>query len=340
MDTLLGSSDNGTSSRVIVASDFIRVFYAEPHAGRGRQLLAAHPELRSLAGPDPSSALWTIGLVAAQLTLALVATRYRWYVWVPCAYVVGATLDHALWVMIHESSHNLVFRSRTGNRLVAIGANIPLVIPAALSFCKYHLLHHRHLGDPNLDAGVPGPIESRVVGRSAPMKALWIAAFVIVMGIVRPLRLRIRLMDGWTFANIVVQIAMMALLIAFTGMRPFWYLTVSTVCAIGLHPLGARWIQEHFALHEGQETYSYYGPLNRLAFNIGYHNEHHDLVTVSWSRLPDVRRLAPEFYDELSSYSSWTALLWRFLADGSVSLFNYIVRPDARDATADPSVRG
>ena len=99
------------------------------------------------------------------------------------------------------------------------------------------------------------------------------------------------------------------------GGAPFKYLVVSTVFAIGLHPLGARWIQEHFALAPGQETYSYYGPLNKVSFNVGYHNEHHDIVTIPWSRLPQVRRIAPEFYDGLHAYTSWTALLVRFLRD-------------------------
>jgi len=242
--------------------------------------------------------------------------------------VIGATIDHALWTLIHECSHNLVFRSRTGNRLVAIGANLPLVIPSALSFCKYHLLHHRHMGEPALDAGVPGPLESRVVGDSPLRKALWLSGFVAVMGIVRPLRLKIRLLDPWTTVNIVVQVAVMATLVAYTGVRPLAYLVVSTVFAIGLHPMGARWIQEHFALRDNQETYSYYGPLNRVSFNIGYHNEHHDLVTVPWSRLPQIRRLAPEFYDGLASYGSWTSLLWRFITNQSMTLFSYVIRPD------------
>src|SRR5689334_16280701 len=103
---------------VIVTADYIRVLHTEPHAGRGRQLLAAHPELRALAGPDRSSAAWVAALVLLQGGIALLAGGYRWYVWLPCAYVVGATIDHALWVLIHECSHNLVFRSRTGNRLL------------------------------------------------------------------------------------------------------------------------------------------------------------------------------------------------------------------------------
>ena len=108
--------------------------------------------------------------------------------------------------------------------------------------------------------------------------------------------------------------------------------STSTVFAIGLHPLGARWIQEHFALAPGQETYSYYGPLNKVSFNVGYHNEHHDLVTIPWSRLPQVRRIAPEFYDGLHSYTSWTALLARFVRDPDITLYNYIVRPTREKA--------
>lgn len=318
-----------------VLASYIRVFHGEPHAGRGRQLLLAHPELRALAGPASSSAAWVLGLVGLQFAIAFAVGGRSWLLWLPCAYLFGATIDHALWVLIHECSHNLIFRSRTGNRIIAIVANLPMVVPGALSFCKYHLLHHRHMGDPELDAGVPGPLESRIVGRSRVMKALWIAGFVLIMGIVRPRRLtRVRLLDPWTVGNIAIQIAAMIALVAATGPGPFSYLLVSTVFAIGLHPLGARWVQEHFALAPNQETYSYYGPLNKVSFNVGFHNEHHDLVTVPWSRLPEIRRAAPEFYDGLQSYTSWTGLLVRFLADRSISLFNYIVRSSSDDAGA------
>jgi len=126
--------------------------------------------------------------------------------------------------------------------------------------------------------------------------------------------------------NIVIQAAAMALVVYVAGGAPFKYLVMSAVFAIGLHPLGARWIQEHFAIAPGQETYSYYGPLNKVSFNVGYHNEHHDIVNVPWSRLPQIRRIAPEFYDSLHSYSSWTALLVRFVRDSNITLYNAIVR--------------
>ena len=309
-------------------TDFVRAAYAEPHAGRGRELLAAHPELRTLAGPQPASAWWIALLVSAQVGLAIALARQPWYVWFPAAYVVGATIDHALWVLIHECSHNLVFAARLANRVAALAANLPLLFPAAMSFCKYHLLHHRHMGELELDADLAGPMEAGVVGDSPVAKALWLALFALVTGTLRPRRLtRVPFLDRWTIANVAVQAMAVAGFIAIAGWDPLRYLLASSVLAIGLHPLGARWIQEHYVFTPGQETYSYDGPLNRVAFNVGYHNEHHDLITIPWSRLPRVRRIAPEFYERLDAHQSWTKLLIAFIRDRHITLFSRVVRP-------------
>jgi sphingolipid 4-desaturase/C4-monooxygenase len=312
----------------VAALDYIHVTHGEPHAQRAREILAAHPELRELAGPQPTTALWILSLVVVQLGLAVLIGDRPWYIWIPVAYLAGATIDHALWALIHDTCHNLVFRWRNGNRWIAILANLPLVVPGAISFGKYHLLHHRHMGDIEFDAGMPGPTEARVIGRSSLAKTAWMTGMIVVQGIVRPSRMnKITLLDGWTLVNAAIQIAAMALLVYVAGWAPLKYLTFGTVFAIGLHPLGARWIQEHFALAPDQETYSYYGPLNKVCFNVGYHNEHHDIVNVAWSRLPEIRRVAPEFYDSLQSYSSWSTLLVRFIRDRNITLYNAIVRP-------------
>jgi hypothetical protein len=195
----------------VASLDYIHVTHGEPHAQRGRRMLAAHPELRALAGTEPRSALWTLLLVAAQIGLALAVGNRSWMIWGPP--FVGATIDHALWALIHDTCHNLIFRWRTANRWVAILANLPLVVPGAISFGKYHLLHHRHMGDLDFDAGIPGPTEARVIGRSGIKKATWIAGTIFVQGVVRPSRMKkVTLLDGWTIVNIVVQVASMALL--------------------------------------------------------------------------------------------------------------------------------
>jgi len=93
-----------------------------------------------------------------------------------------------------------------------------------------------------------------------------------------------------------------------------------------LHPLGARWIQEHYLIDKNQETYSYYGPLNLLAFNVGYHNEHHDFSSIPWNNLPKLRAIAPEYYDNLIYHKSWTKLLFHFLFDKDLSLYSRTLR--------------
>jgi sphingolipid delta-4 desaturase len=85
----------------------------------------------------------------------------------------------------------------------------------------------------------------------------------------------------------------------------------------------------------GQETYSYYGPLNALAFNVGYHNEHHDFPYIPGSRLAKLRSTAPEFYDQLLSHTSWARTLWRFVTRPSINGYSRIKR--RRPSAAPPA---
>ena len=79
-------------------------------------------------------------------------------------------------------------------------------------------------------------------------------------------------------------------------------------------------------MNESQETYSYYGVLNKVAFNVGYHNEHHDFPSVPWNKLPQIKKNAPDYYDTLIYHTSWARLFFRFLFDKELSLFSRLVR--------------
>lgn len=110
------------------------------------------------------------------------------------------------------------------------------------------------------------------------------------------------------------------------GAKSTVYLVAGFFFSVGLHPLGARWVQEHYLTHGDQETKSYYGVLNTVNLNVGYHNEHHDFPSVAWNRLPKVKKIAGSYYDTLGYHTSYTGLLFRFLFDKNISIYSRVAR--------------
>jgi sphingolipid delta-4 desaturase len=229
-------------------------------------------------------------------------------------------------VLIHECTHNLVFKSPRMNTVLQLFANLPILFPAAISFRKYHLLHHRFQGDPELDADLASPLEAKLIGNSTFGKAFWMLFFWAFQASRVGRLKRIPFFDRWYVANLVTQVAFIAGVVYLLGWGALAFLFLSSIFSIGLHPVGARWIQEHYLVKPDQETYSYYGPYNVVAFNVGYHNEHHDVMRVPWLRLPQVRAIAPEFYENLHAHHSWTKLWLQFLFDPKLSLYSRMTR--------------
>jgi len=300
-----------------------------PHFKRMQEILRDHPQVKDLFGPYRVTALFTLALVAIQLVVAVYASRLSWWLMLPIAYLVGATINHALFVVIHECTHSLVFKSSAGNRLCAMFANFPIFFPSAMGFFYFHMLHHSHQGQYDFDADLANKREARFIGANPAKKIVVLFFYGLVQAFAHTHRLRkTGLFSAWFFLNIFLQFGFLAGFYYLFGIWPLVYFAISTVFALGLHPLGGRWIQEHYVLQGGtQETYSYYGPLNRFCFNMGYHNEHHDFMKIPWVNLPKVKAAAPEYYDSLISYQSWTWVLWKFIFDGKVTFFNRITRP-------------
>lgn len=301
----------------------------QPHPERTRAILKAHPEVRSLMGRNPFTALIALLVLAIQSALAFAVSRLGpngWWAGLLLAYAFGAFANHCTYVIIHDATHNLVFRSRILNKLVAIGADLPNLLPAAISFGIYHLKHHAHQGDYEVDADIPNQWEARLVGDKWYRKAIWLFFFPVFQ-LTRPPRLKaIAMWNAWTVVNVLAVLGYGVAVFFVCGWLGLWYLGWSFFFSVGLHPVGARWIQEHYTLDPDQETFSYYGPINRVALNVGYHNEHHDFPSIAWNNLPKLRALAPEFYDSLRSHSSWTRLLVQFLFDRRYTLFSRVER--------------
>jgi sphingolipid delta-4 desaturase len=231
--------------------------------------------------------------------------------------------------LIHECAHNLLFKNRSANRWAGIIANIPQIFPSSISFEYYHIKHHSFQGVHELDADLPNHWEAKLINNSFLGKALWLLFFPVFQ-LTRLSRLKeIKAFDKWVAANYLVQIVFVTAIAYFMGWHSIAFLLLSFSFSVGLHPLGARWIQEHYLTHsEEQETYSYYGGLNLVAFNVGFHNEHHDFPSIPWNRLPKIKKTAPGYYDTLFYHKSWTMLFFRFLFDKEISMFNRILRKE------------
>ncbi|MHA7776908.1 fatty acid desaturase [Roseibium sp. M-1] len=315
------------------------------HIKRAREIKAKYPEVRALMGTNPVTVVWSVALVFLQLGVSYAVTNVSW-LWVfVLAYLLGAFVNHALYVIMHECTHNLVVRNPTYNKILGIFGDFALLVPSAMAFRKYHLMHHQYLGQYDMDPDVVSRAEGKLVGNSAIRKFIWVFLLGVSQAL-RPLKIKnVQMVDRWLVANIVIVLGVDLLLFAFMGPKALAYLGLSTLFALGLHPVGGRWIQEHYTDGDGQETHSYYGPLNRLCFNMGYHNEHHDFASIPWNNLPKLKRLAPDYYDGLKSYRSWTAVLFRFIFDRSMSTFSRIVhlprdRPAAGQGSSPNSKQG
>lgn len=301
-------------------NDFYWADDREPHFQRRKEILEKHPEVTKLFGIDPRLKYTTVVLVIIQLTIALFIGQLSWLPFLLVTYFVGATIASALFLAIHEITHNLAFKSKKANNILALIANLPIVAPYAISFKIYHGLHHWDQGKHGVDTDIPTYAEASIF-KGIIGKSLWFVNQILAYAI-RPIFVKRIRVDKWQVYNIIFQVIAMAIFLPFAGWTGLLYLLLSLFLAGGLHPTAGHFISEHYVFKEGQETYSYYGPLNKITFNVGYHNEHHDFPNIPGSRLPELKKMAPEFYDNLHSYNSWTGLILSFILNKEVSLFS------------------
>ncbi len=295
------------------------------HLQRKKEIVEKYPEVKELMGPNPTSAFYIVGLGIPQFFLSYLFKDFSWWLILILAYAIGAFISHALYVLIHECCHNIVFKSTTSNKVMGIICDFSLGFPSALTFREYHLIHHRNLNEDPGDPDVVSKFEGRLIGNSVFKKILWVTFFMVSQGL-RPLKMKnVSAINGWTGSNFLIVVIIDILIFKFIGPMALFYLMVSTFFGLGIHPLGGRWVQEHYITQEGQETYSYYGPLNKVCFNMGYHNEHHDLINIPWNNLPKLKKIAPEYYNNLVSYNSWIKVLFNFIFNPKMGPFSKLI---------------
>lgn len=340
--------ENGSAAQAAAdrpaANDHDQFFWTyteEPHRTRRMAIIKAHPEVTKLCGPEPLTKYLVLAVVALQVACAVLLRNTSFFSWqfFLTAYIVGATSNQNLFLAIHEISHNLAFRSPLANRLIAVFANLPIGIPYSASFRPYHLTHHKSLGVDGLDTDLPTAFEAFFLD-SVAGKAFF-CTFQLIFYALRPMFVYQLPITQMHVVNVVVQLLFDYVLVKYVGTNALVYLIWSSFLAGSLHPCAGHFIAEHYvfekqpaeakdknALAPVPETFSYYGPLNWLTYNVGLHNEHHDFPAIPWTRLPTLNRLAKEFYDELPRHKSWTYVIWQFIWDKDVSLWCRVKRAE------------
>src|SRR5580658_6689651 len=190
---------------MIKKTDFVYSQESEPHRIRTKKILKQFPQMRNLIGKNPATIFAIAGLVAFQVVLAWFVRDQSWWWVFGAAYILGAFADHALFVMIHECAHQLLFKGRSANRLAGILANMPQLFPSSVSFERYHIKHHSFQGVHELDADLPNRWEARLINNFFIGKSIWLL-FYPLFQIFCINRLReIKLFDGWVALNLAFE---------------------------------------------------------------------------------------------------------------------------------------
>uniref|UniRef100_A0A182UML0 sphingolipid 4-desaturase n=2 Tax=gambiae species complex TaxID=44542 RepID=A0A182UML0_ANOME len=307
-------------------TDFEWVYDDQPHTRRRQEMVKKYPHIKKLFGPDPKFKYIVSAMVLTQIAMLYVMQHQSWPVIVLVAYCFGGVINHSLMLANHEISHNMAFgyARPLANRYFGMWCNLPIGVPMSVSFKKYHNLHHRHLADDDLDPDVPTLVEAKLFCTTFG-KFVWVCLQPFFYGL-RPLFVNPLPVTKLELINTAVQLTFNALVVLVFGWRMMAYLLIGSVLAMGLHPVAGHFIAEHYMFAKGFETYSYYGPLNWITFNVGYHNEHHDFPAIPGSRLPELKKIAPEYYETMPQHTSWVRVLYDFITDPAVGPYARIKR--------------
>lgn len=414
----MGKGGDGGAAKGM-RKDFHWSTYKEPHVKRNKEILKKHPEIEKLYGPEPRVVPFVLAIMSSQFALAYYSQYFSGLVFFLVAWIYGGAASHALSLMTHELSHDLVFpRPSSGpnpNEWFGIFCNTAMGIPSSTMFKRYHMEHHLFQGDDEYDMDLPTKWEGNFFTNTF-LKAIWLLAQPLFYAL-RPVIMKPKtpyLIDN---LNTIIILTTDALIAYFVSPWALVYLILSTLLGMGFHPVAGHFIAEHYvfdykygtfnitnvmikdnavhcslnslnyvenigekmslmelqvgdrlitpesnseynitsvdtttkivtldrvygdevidsntvlSLDDTTETYSYYGALNYICWNVGYHNEHHDFPKVAGWNLPKVKAAAPEFYDNLHEHKSWTYVLWRYITDPTINPFSRVRRIKAK----------
>jgi sphingolipid delta-4 desaturase len=325
------------------------------HQERKKAILAKHPEIKELCKPDWTHTVpMAVTYMIAHLGLSIFIAKYdvSWLTAFLLCYTFGAWFCFVLQACGHEGVHGNVFRSYNLNRLHGFLCFLPLwSLPFETYWHPEHLFHHIIVIDKVMRYGHQRRPRWQKI--AIPLVApfflhMWLTILHTILFVTccvtnimyavglrsKPLPEKFVIPPYANFPSMISYQTMLLYLISavfwyswftFVGAKAVFYLLVGSVFSNGLHPLGMRNVQEHLVKVKNQPTYSlYYSDAFEwmhpfVGLNINYHVEHHDFATIPFNKLPRLRRIAPEFYENMNNYTSYFQVWKMFTFESGIA---------------------
>lgn len=291
----------------------------ENHIERSKRLIIKYPQIKEISSvciflKYQIIFLFGLSIFFSYLSSFLDNIQYILFTW-----LIGGTLLNSITLGMHEVSHNHAFKSFLHNRILSLICDLSIGLPVSESFRRYHHLHHYEFNKVGLDTDLPSNIE-RIIFKGKLGKFIWVILqgffYSIRPNIIKPLQItKIQLLSY--ILNIIRFIILYQI-----NIKAALFSIIAILIGTGLHPFASHFIAEHFYNENKYETASYYGWMNIITFNVGYHVEHHDFPHIPGSKLPLLHKITNEYKDNIPIIKSWFLYLIKFIMDDNISLDN------------------
>ncbi len=308
---------------------------AAQHRARRLDVLGERPDLKALNGPNAWSLLGIAMLAVLHWATAWMVSDGGLLLVFVVSLCWGQLILHSAGALVHDAAHGLILGSKRGRLLVDLC--LETVLTSFGHHVQYQLdhthSHHPCLGDYERDyehRDVCRVLGRREIARDRPATHWSMIALLLFLDLLPLGFLKSGDLISWLERRVLPEstrdparhvpgpdvdferrMACSAVSLAVWAMVYFtlgpwallyWVWSLSIFQGHWAVTNMGQVLAEHPDGVLDIPTRSYYGPLNWILFNTGYHDEHHTFPGVPWNRLPKLRAAAPEVFDRESEH--------------------------------------